>query len=154
MKTKLALGAVSALGLITSVYAADPVQLALHDCNKHQPCTVSQNRTSAKDETHRQMGTDKKQEMTQEHRANGKVITIHSYSAPVGSKAFQQITKITGITLDHEPIPALNWPAMTMEFGVASSNIGRGIKPGDTVSFRFVQRGNKYIVTHLERTGS
>lgn len=153
MKTKLALGAVSALGLITSVHAADPVLLALHDCSKHQPCTVSQNTSPAKDETHRQMGMEEKPAMAQEHRANGKVITIHRYSAPAGSKAFQQFPKVTGITLDHEPVPTLNWPAMTMEFDVASSNMGKGIKPGDTVSFRFVQRGDKYVVTHLEKTG-
>jgi Cu(I)/Ag(I) efflux system protein CusF len=39
------------------------------------------------------------------------------------------------ITLAHEAIPALNWPAMTMAFAVADQALLEGVKPGDKVSF-------------------
>jgi Cu/Ag efflux protein CusF len=39
------------------------------------------------------------------------------------------------INLTHGPIPALGWPAMTMDFGTAPSVDLSGIKPGDTVAF-------------------
>ncbi|MBP2311807.1 copper-binding protein [Azospirillum soli] len=39
------------------------------------------------------------------------------------------------INLTHGPIPALSWPAMTMDFGVAPTIDLGAIKPGDTVAF-------------------
>jgi len=39
------------------------------------------------------------------------------------------------INLTHGPIPALGWPAMTMDFGVASSVDLAVVKPGDAVVF-------------------
>src|SRR6266545_3065021 len=37
------------------------------------------------------------------------------------------------VTLDHGPIPAINWPAMKMEFAVASSVDLAKLKTGDKV---------------------
>lgn len=45
----------------------------------------------------------------------------------------------TKVTLDHRPVAALKWPAMTMAFRIANPAIARGLKPGDRVRFRFVQ---------------
>jgi Cu(I)/Ag(I) efflux system membrane fusion protein len=42
-----------------------------------------------------------------------------------------------GITISHGPVPALQWPAMTMGFGKADANAFGTIKPGDTVDFTF-----------------
>ena len=42
-----------------------------------------------------------------------------------------------GITISHGPVPALQWPAMTMGFGKADAGAFAGIKPGDTVDFTF-----------------
>lgn len=39
------------------------------------------------------------------------------------------------ITLAHEPIPALNWPAMTMDFMVRDAQQIAAVKAGDTVRF-------------------
>lgn len=41
------------------------------------------------------------------------------------------------ITLLHEAIPGMNWPAMTMTFRVDNRAILRGMKPGDRVQFEF-----------------
>ncbi|PEQ11541.1 hypothetical protein B2G71_17090 [Novosphingobium sp. PC22D] len=38
------------------------------------------------------------------------------------------------VTIDHEPIPAANWPAMTMMFN-ADPRLLEGMMPGDKVSF-------------------
>lgn len=43
------------------------------------------------------------------------------------------------ITLDHQPVKALGWPAMTMTFRIANPAIARGLKPGDRVRFSFSQ---------------
>lgn len=151
MKTKLALGAVSALGIVTSVYGTDSTSLALHDCSKHSCAPVAQ-AASPMDEMHRQMGMDGNKQTAQEYRANGKVVTIQRQRT-AGSNAAPSMQNVTGVTLAHEPVPALNWPAMTMEFGVASPDVTKGVAPGDAVSFRFVQRGDKYVVTHIEQAG-
>jgi Cu(I)/Ag(I) efflux system membrane fusion protein len=55
------------------------------------------------------------------------------------------------ITLDHEPVPALKWPAMTMPFQLAQPDLAKGLKAGDAVRFRFKQQGDEHIVTTIER---
>ena len=41
------------------------------------------------------------------------------------------------LTLSHEPLPALNWPAMTMAFPVSERALLRGRRAGERVSFSF-----------------
>ncbi len=41
------------------------------------------------------------------------------------------------VTISHGPIPAVPWPAMTMQFKLANPALGRGIKAGDRVAFAF-----------------
>ena len=50
----------------------------------------------------------------------------------------EQITP-TAITLSHEPVPAIGWPAMTMQFRLTDPALGRGVKAGDRVAFAFEQ---------------
>ena len=50
----------------------------------------------------------------------------------------EQITP-TAVTLSHEPVPAIGWPAMTMQFRLADPALGRGVKAGDRVTFAFEQ---------------
>mgnify|MGYP001809764377 CR=1 FL=1 len=65
--------------------------------------------------------------------------------APSAKPALHQtigrIEKITGdsVTLSHEPVPALNWPAMTMSFRIENPAISRGFRVGDRVTFAFDQ---------------
>jgi Cu(I)/Ag(I) efflux system periplasmic protein CusF len=44
------------------------------------------------------------------------------------------------VNLSHNPIPAIGWPAMTMDFPVAPSVDFRGLKPGMRVNFT-IERG-------------
>jgi Cu(I)/Ag(I) efflux system membrane fusion protein len=43
------------------------------------------------------------------------------------------------ITISHQPVPALGWPAMTMTFRVPDSKLVAGYKAGDSVAFAFSQ---------------
>jgi Cu(I)/Ag(I) efflux system membrane fusion protein len=55
------------------------------------------------------------------------------------------------ITLEHEAVPALKWPAMTMPFQLAQPDLARGLKAGDAVRFRFRQKGDEHVVTAIDR---
>lgn len=48
----------------------------------------------------------------------------------------EQITA-QSVTLSHEPVPALEWPAMTMTFQLASPALARDLKAGDRVRIGF-----------------
>jgi membrane fusion protein, copper/silver efflux system len=54
------------------------------------------------------------------------------------------------LTLNHEAIASLQWPAMTMEFKVANRSLLAGLKPGTTLSFEFVERQpGEWVVTRV-----
>jgi Cu/Ag efflux protein CusF len=53
------------------------------------------------------------------------------------------------ITFDHGPIPAIDWPAMTMEFAVAPSADLAKLKTGDKVKFTLSGSGNTYTVQSI-----
>jgi Cu(I)/Ag(I) efflux system protein CusF len=56
------------------------------------------------------------------------------------------------ILLEHGPVPALEWPAMTMNFAVADPALLEGLKPGDKVSFDFQNQGQTSIIIDLAPT--
>ena len=51
------------------------------------------------------------------------------------------------VTLDHEAVKSLSWPAMTMTFKIDSAADMRKLKSGAHVKVDMVQRGNDYVVT-------
>jgi len=53
------------------------------------------------------------------------------------------------ITFDHGPIPAINWPAMKMEFAVAPSVDLAKLKTGDKVNFTLSGSGSTYTVQSI-----
>lgn len=53
------------------------------------------------------------------------------------------------ITFDHGPIPAINWPAMKMEFAVAPSVDLARVKTGDKVNFTLSGSGGTYTVQSI-----
>jgi membrane fusion protein, copper/silver efflux system len=59
-----------------------------------------------------------------------------------------------GLTISHEPIPALKWPPMTMGFGKPDPKAFPDVKAGDTVQFEFKEGGAMgYELTAVRRTG-
>jgi Cu/Ag efflux protein CusF len=53
------------------------------------------------------------------------------------------------VTLDHGPMPAINWPAMKMEFGVAPAVDLSKVKTGDKVRFMLSGSGSTYTVQSI-----
>lgn len=53
------------------------------------------------------------------------------------------------VTLQHAPIPAIGWPAMTMTFAVSDPKAMAGLAPGQNVSFDLAKRGTDYVVTSI-----
>lgn len=51
------------------------------------------------------------------------------------------------VTLAHDPVKSLNWPAMTMGFQVKDKMLLDKLAVGKKVEFEFVQRGPDYVVT-------
>ncbi len=59
------------------------------------------------------------------------------------------------ITLNHDPIPALKWSAMEMEFGVAPGALPKNLKPGDRVKFDMkAGQPGEYVITKIEGLGA
>ena len=59
------------------------------------------------------------------------------------------------VTITHQPIPALKWPGMTMDFELASPDLVKGMAPGSPIRFDFEQRGpGEYVITRIESTGA
>jgi membrane fusion protein, copper/silver efflux system len=77
-------------------------------------------------------------------------------SAPKKMSGYQTSGRIEAIksgavTLSHEPVPALKWPAMTMDFKLAKPGLLRGFKKGDRVTFRFMQMKTGSTITSISR---
>ncbi len=54
------------------------------------------------------------------------------------------------VTIAHEPINSLNWPAMTMGFKVKDAMLLGKLEEGKKVRFRFVREGDDYVMTSLK----
>ncbi|UHJ63925.1 efflux RND transporter periplasmic adaptor subunit [Melaminivora jejuensis] len=54
------------------------------------------------------------------------------------------------LTLAHDAIPALKWPAMTMGFKLADPRLAAGLAPKQQVRFTFSKQGEDYVITAIE----
>ncbi|HEC60483.1 hypothetical protein LCGC14_0750520 [marine sediment metagenome] len=54
---------------------------------------------------------------------------------------------IKKVTLSHEPIESLNWPAMSMGFSVKDESLLNKLSVGKTVKFEFIKADNDYVIT-------
>ena len=53
------------------------------------------------------------------------------------------------VTIHHEPVKALDWPAMTMKFKVKDKAALQKLGEGKKIDFEFVHEGKDYIVTKV-----
>ncbi len=54
------------------------------------------------------------------------------------------------VTLAHQPIPSMSWPAMTMSFEVADKALLSRLAPGQQVNFEFREKAKgKYVITKV-----
>lgn len=63
-----------------------------------------------------------------------------------------RITQLSGdaIELQHEPIPALKWGAMTMPFQVRKGAVPQGTRVGDQVRFRFTMGDDGPVIQSIQ----
>lgn len=54
------------------------------------------------------------------------------------------------VTIAHEPVNSMNWPAMTMGFKVKDAMLLDKLAQGKKVRFEFVREGDDYVVTSLK----
>ena len=57
-----------------------------------------------------------------------------------------------GVTLQHQAVPALKWPAMTMTFRLSDPAMLRGLKKGDEVTFSFGQEAQGPVLRTIARS--
>jgi Cu(I)/Ag(I) efflux system membrane fusion protein len=58
------------------------------------------------------------------------------------------------ITISHEPVPSIGWPAMTMTFRLDPPTLARGMKVGDRVAFGFEQKPEGPVIRNLTPIGA
>ncbi len=54
------------------------------------------------------------------------------------------------LTIAHEAVPSLKWPAMTMSFKAGDRKMLDQVKPGAKIAFEFEQRGKDYVITSIK----
>jgi Cu(I)/Ag(I) efflux system protein CusF len=59
-------------------------------------------------------------------------------------------TEKGAVTLDHEAIKSLGWPAMVMSFNVKDKKMLGNLKSGQKVQFEFVQQGRENVITSMK----
>jgi Cu/Ag efflux protein CusF len=55
------------------------------------------------------------------------------------------------VPINHEPVPALGWPAMTMTFKAPDTAMLSGLTTGAPVQFTFRQQGSDNVLTEIAR---
>ena len=82
----------------------------------------------------------------------------HSMHMAAQSPAVQAVGVVKAIdaangkvTIEHEPIAALQWPAMTMRFTFKDPKLVEGLKAGDKIHFTFTQEGQLSVLQSIER---
>lgn len=132
MKKFVAIAAVSALALVSGAYAQGGAKgdaMPMMSGDGHQGMGS--------------MGMMGDAAATQSHAGTGKVLSIK----PDDAKGKPSIT------LAHGPISSLQWPSMTMTFGLDSPALLNGLQKDDTVAFQFVKSKDGWVITHLEKAG-
>ena len=76
-------------------------------------------------------------------------------AAPVGHQAVGTLDAIDTaagtVTISHQPVADLKWPAMTMDFALANPSLVAGLKPGAKVSIEFVERQpGEWVITKID----
>jgi Cu(I)/Ag(I) efflux system protein CusF len=84
--------------------------------------------------------------MGEKGKAAGQKGEVHTTTAVV-KKVDQEKGKVT---LAHEPIPSLNWPAMTMGFAVKEKKLLDQLGEGQKVQVELTKRGKDYVIVDVK----
>jgi len=89
--------------------------------------------------------TDKGMDMKMDKGTKKSQATSHHATGTVKSVDPKKGT----VTVDHQAVASMNWPAMSMTFKAKDKKMLEQLKPGAKVEFDFVQRGKDYVITKL-----
>ena len=89
----------------------------------------------------------------------GLAVSLSVGAADTGTTAPAATNQTTGVikaidaksgtvTLAHDPVPAIKWPAMTMPFHI-SPELARGVSVGQRVNFEFTAKGMDGTITKI-----
>ena len=78
---------------------------------------------------------------------------VASAAALYETRGLIEELKGDSITLSHEPVPAIGWPAMTMTFKLKTAALAKGMKTGDRVTFDFSQTPGGSVIEKLQPMG-
>ena len=56
------------------------------------------------------------------------------------------------VTIQHDAVETLKWPAMVMDFPVADPSVLALLRPGDKISFLLKREGAGYVITKVTPT--
>lgn len=77
---------------------------------------------------------------------SSKESTVHKTSAVV-----KAVDSANGkVTLAHDQVKTLNWPAMTMTFGVKDKSLFDKLAVGKNVDVEFTKQGSNYVVSAVK----
>ncbi len=75
-----------------------------------------------------------------------------SASTVAAAGVVQQVKRDEGkVKINHEPIPALGWPQMSMYFRVKDKSVLDGIAAGDKVRFELEKGATGMVITRMEK---
>jgi len=57
------------------------------------------------------------------------------------------------LEMAHDPIPAIDWPAMTMPFEVSDRGLLKGLRKGQKVAFELARKADGYVVVGIRPAG-
>lgn len=148
------IAAASAFALISAAHAADAPQrqpaadpacpMMSESAGMHHDCM----QMSADNAGHGAMMNQPS--MGDVHSATGKVVDVKRKPVAISQRA-PAIMQVISVTIAHDPVQSLNWPAMTMDFGVESHELASKVKKGDAVRFEFTKRDGDYVITDLHK---
>ncbi len=75
-------------------------------------------------------------------------------ASPVSASNFalgvvQQVDRsASAVTVAHEPVATLNWPAMTMQFKIGDATLFDRLRPGGRIAFEFVGEDGGYRIVN------
>lgn len=84
-------------------------------------------------------GMDMKSDRQEKQKAHQGTGTVKSVDAAKGT-----------ITIDHQAINSINWPAMLMTFKASNKAMLKDVQPGEKIDFTLVQSGKDYTVTQIK----
>ena len=144
LQLALALAAMPAIALAGQIAQSAPVDPASAAFSTQSEPAVSDERFSPKQKLI--LGKDERTV----------VAGVSESSTPAGLIPAQGVvlhvdqTKAT-VKIDHDPIPALGWPRMTMPFRLKERALADNVKEGDAVEFFLEKSGSDYIIVKFRK---